>query len=270
VSKEVRERVDQLELPFNKHGLDPFGLSKDSLATFYTFLGRMYRGYFKVRTVGIEHVPVRGRALLIGNHSGSLPADGGMVLASIFFEMNPPRHMHGMVEKFAQYWPFVSTFFMRVGQMPGLPENAIRFLEDDRMLMVFPEGARGTGKLYKDRYQLVRFGTGFMRIALQTGTPIVPFAFVGGEEAFPAVYHSKFLARLIGAPYWPVPPYIIPIPRPYPCELLYGEPMVFEGSGGEADEVVIDYVNEVKARINGLIELGREANAARLAGENAA
>lgn len=257
VSDDVRDRLDRLELPFNQYGLDPYGVSRDHLGLFYTWLGQMYRNYFRVQPFGIEHVPESGRFLVIGNHSGSLPVDGGMVLASLFFEREPPLFVHGMVEKFAQHWPFVSQMFNRIGQFPGLPEHAIRLLEDDRALMVFPEGARGTGKLYKDRYKLVRFGTGFMRIALQTKSPILPFAFIGGEEALPAVYHSKTLAKVFRAPYWPVPPYLIPWPIPVQCQIHYGEPMVFEGTGSESDEVIEGYVEQLKARIAELINQGR-------------
>jgi len=261
---EARERVDRLEIPFNSCGLDPFGISKEHLAVFYSSLGALYRHYFHVRTFGIEHVPKQGRAMLIGNHSGGLPVDGGMLLASLFWELDPPRHAHGMVEYFAQRWPFVSSWFSRVGQLPGLPEHALRFLEADRMLVVFPEGARGTGKLYKDRYKLVRFGTGFLRIALQTNTPIVPFAFLGGEEALRTVYHAPGIAKVLGAPYVPIPPWLVPMPLPFPCEIHYSEPIVFEGTGNERDEVIEDLVARVRARIEGMIEAGREQRRSRV------
>lgn len=253
---EVEERVGRIEIPFNQYGYDPYGVSQRHLVWFYSMLAAFYRHYFRVRTVGIENVPARGSAMLIGNHSGSLPVDGGMVLASLLLEHDPPRHAHGMVEKFAESWPFVSEWFNRIGQFTGLPDHAVRLLEEGRMLMVFPEGARGTGKLYKDRYKLVRFGTGFMRLALQTGTPIVPFAFIGGEEALPAMFHARFLARLVGAPYWPVPPHILPVPLPVPCELYYGQPLKFEGDGTEPDEVIEEYVGHVKLRIRELIADG--------------
>jgi 1-acyl-sn-glycerol-3-phosphate acyltransferase len=257
VDDEVRARLERVEIPFNRYGLDEFGLSKEHLGWLYTLLGRLYHQYFRVRTSGIEHVPAHGRFMVIGNHSGGLPVDGGMVLASCFFEMEPPRIVHGMVEKFAQYLPFLSQLFSRWGQLPGLPEHALRLLEADRPLMVFPEGARGTGKLYRDRYKLVRFGTGFVRIAMQTRTPIVPFAFIGGEEALPVVYHSKVLAKVFRAPYFPVTPYGLPVPLPFPCQLYYSEPMLFEGTGTESDEEVEQHVEKVRARVAELIEQGR-------------
>ncbi|HFE46693.1 MAG TPA: acyltransferase family protein [Nannocystis exedens] len=266
ISRDVAERLGRLNLPFDTYGMDPFGISKKHLGIFFSLLEVFYKHYFRVRCFGIENVPHTGRAMVVSNHSGGVPTDGGMLLASLFFEANPPRLAHGMVEKFAQTWPFVSHWFSRVGQLPGLPEHAIRLLRDDRILMVFPEGARGTGKLYKDRYQLVRFGTGFMRIALQTKSPIIPTAFIGGEEALPSIYHANTLAKLVGAPYWPVPPYLLPVPLPLPCEIHYGEPLVFEGTGNEADHVIEGYVEQVKHAIKRQIKYGCALHGQRRAG----
>ena len=127
-----------------------------------------------------------------------------------------------------------------------------------------PEGVRGTGKLYKDRYKLERFGTGFMRLALRTNTPIVPHAFIGGEEAMPTIYHAKTLAKIIGAPYVPIPVHLIPIPLPVPCDLHFGEPMTFDGDGTESDEVIEGYVAQVKVRIAELIEVGLRGRGRKL------
>lgn len=255
-SRDVRDRLERLELPFNQYGMDPFGISKKHLGVFYSMLEVFYKNYFRVKCFGIDNVPERGGAMLVGNHSGGLPVDGGMVLASLFFARDLPRHATGMVEKFAGNWPFVSEWFSRVGQLPGLPEHALRLLQDGRLLMIFPEGARGTGKLFKDRYRLVQFGTGFMRIALQTGAPIVPFAFIGGEEALPTIYHAKTLAKIVGAPYWPVPPYLVPFPLPLGCEIHYGKPMHFPGTGREPDEVIEGYVEQVKSVVELLVLRG--------------
>lgn len=252
----IMERVKRLELPFNDYGLDPFGVSQKHLATFFTMLDWFYSRYLGVTTHGIDHIPERGRVMLVGNHSGGVALDGGMVLASLMLEMQTPRLGHGMAEKFLNTTPFASQWLNRVGQFTGLPEHALRLLEADRVLMVFPEGARGTAKLYKERLSLVRFGTGFIRLALQTGTPIVPFAFIGGGEAIPTIRNLYTLGKLVGAPYVPVTPYFLPLPRPVPCELYYSEPMVFEGTGNEDDETIEVYVEQVRARIASLIELG--------------
>lgn len=265
-SRDVRDRLERLELPFNQYGMDPFGISKKHLGVFYSMLEVFFKNYFRVRCFGMDNIPATGPGMLVGNHSGGLPVDGGMVLASLFFGREAPRHVTGMVEKFAGNWPFVSEWFSRVGQLPGLPEHAVRLLQDGRLLMVFPEGARGTGKLFKDRYRLVQFGTGFMRIALQTGAPIIPFAFIGGEEALPTVYHARTLARLVGAPYWPVPPYLIPFPLPLGCEIHFGRPMHFAGTGREPDEVIEGYVEQVKRVVEVLVLRGCALHRERAAG----
>ena len=153
--------------------------------------------------------------------------------------------------------PFASLLTSRTGQLTGLPEHAIRLLEDDRLLMVFPEGAKGTAKLYKDRYSLVRFGTGFVRLAMRTRTPIVPFAFLGGGAAFPTISNAVSLGRLVGAPYVPITAYLLPVPLPVRLEVEYGEPMVFEGTGAEADTVIEGYVEQVRSKIGEMIEAGR-------------
>lgn len=260
VDPEVRDRVQRLQLPFNRYGLDPYGISKDHLEVFFSLLGWFYKRYFRVQVSGIEHVPPQGRAMLVGNHSGGIAIDGAMVLCSTLLEMEPPRLALGMAEKFLATWPVASPWLSRVGQITGLPEHAARMLEDDRILMVFPEGARGTAKLYKHRYSLVRFGTGFVRLALQTNTPIIPVAFIGAGAALPTVANVQSLGRLVGAPYVPITRYLLPIPRPVRCRIHYGEPFHFEGDGDEDDEVIAGYVDQVKDRIADLIVEGREAN----------
>jgi 1-acyl-sn-glycerol-3-phosphate acyltransferase len=130
------------------------------------------------------------------------------------------------------------------------------------LVLVFPEGARGTEKLYSQRHSLVDFGTGFMRLALQTNTPIVPFAFLGGGEAIPTVFNAYKIARLVGMPYIPVTPWLVPLPLPTRLDLVIDEPMRFSGDGTEEDDVIEGYVAEVKGKIAQLIDRGR-----RLRGE---
>lgn len=256
IDQDVLERVEKLELPFNSLGIDPYGVSRWYLRRGMTALGFMYRHYFNVRCQGVENVPARGRAMLVGNHSGGIAIDGAMVIASMFLEMNPPRLAQGMVEKFINKFPFASLWSSRTGQFTGLPEHALRFLEEDRLLMVFPEGARGTAKLYNERHALVHFGTGFMRLALKTRSPIIPFAFIGGGEAVPTISNAYTLGRLLGVPYVPVTPYLVAFPLPVQLEIEYGAPMYFEGNGDEDDEVIEGYVSQVQQRIREMIDRG--------------
>ncbi|AKT42658.1 lysophospholipid acyltransferase family protein [Chondromyces crocatus] len=253
----IAARVDRIELPFNRFGVDPYGVAKEHVARFMTLLHHLYHHYFTVGLVGTEHVPPRGRGMLVGNHSGGVAVDGAMVIASCFFDKDPPRLAQGMAEKFIARFPFASLWSSRTGQFTGLPEQAAHLLEDERLLMVFPEGSRGTAKLYSERNSLVQFGTGFMRLALKTQSPIIPFGFVGGGEAVPTIANAYRLGRLLGVPYIPVTPWLAPIPLPVRVELTYGEPMIFSGTGTEEDEVIQGYVDQVKQKIADLMEEGQ-------------
>jgi 1-acyl-sn-glycerol-3-phosphate acyltransferase len=257
VDSEVRERLERLEIPFNEYGVDRYGISKDYLGPSFTALKFFFKHYFSVESHGIENVPRHGRVMLVGNHSGGFAIDGAMTHASQFFEMDPPRLAQGMAEKFLNKVPFASQMTNRCGHLTGLPEHAERLLADERMLMVFPEGSRGTAKLYKERYSLVGFGTGFVRLAMKMKTPIVPFAFLGGGEAVPTISNAVSIGKLLGVPYIPVTPWLLAIPIPAKLEVYYSKPMFFEGTGSEEDEVVFGHVESVKARIAQLIDVGR-------------
>jgi 1-acyl-sn-glycerol-3-phosphate acyltransferase len=251
IGAEVRDRIRRLEIPFNADGVDPYGTRRQTLARFYRVLGWFYRRYFSV------HVPSTGRAMLVGNHSGGVALDGAMVVAACFFDLEPPRLAQGMAEKFLGRAPFTSRWSNQLGHHTGLPEHAVRLLNDDRLLLVFPEGARGTAKLFGERYSLVRFGTGFLRLALETRAPIVPFAFVGGGEAIPTVANSYALGQIFGVPYVPITPYLLPLPLPVRVAVEFGEPLVFDGTGHEDDTVIDGHVDCVRDRIAVLIERGR-------------
>jgi 1-acyl-sn-glycerol-3-phosphate acyltransferase len=254
IDQQVREAVDRLDLPFNALGVDPYGVSKKHLRMGLRVLTVVYRYYFSVRTSGIENIPPRGRAMLVGNHAGGIPIDAAMVITSCLLEMSPPRLAQGMAEKFLYRFPFLGEWAGRTGQFPGLPENAERLLDDERLLLVFPEGARGTAKLFGQRHSLVDFGSGFLRLALKTRTPIVPFVVLGAGEAFPTIANAYTLGRALGVPYIPIPACGLPIALPAKVEIKYGAPLLFEGTGNENDEVVHGHVGNVKDVIARMLE----------------
>jgi 1-acyl-sn-glycerol-3-phosphate acyltransferase len=264
IDDDVRSRAARLEIPFNAHGYDRYGTSRSHLEFFFSVLAPLYRSYFKVQATGIGHIPARGRAMLIGNHSGGYAIDGLMTVAACFFELEPPRLAQGMAEKFLSALPVSALWSQKLGHLPGLPENAERLLRDERLLMVFPEGARGTAKLYKERWSLVDFGTGFMRLALKTQTPIIPFAFVGGGDVLPTVTNLYKVGRLLGVPYIPVTPWGLALPAPRPCSVHFGAPMQFEGSGTEDDETIERLVARVKDTVAGLLAEARPAHERRV------
>ena len=256
IDKEVSEAVDRLELPFNSIGVDPYGITKKDLRLWGTFTAAFYRWYFSVSTRGIQNVPKRGRALLVGNHSGGIAIDAAMVVMSCLLELDPPRLAQGMAEKFINRVPFMNAWASRTGHLTGLPEHAERLLQDDRLVLVFPEGARGTAKLFRERNSLVEFGSGFVRLSLKTKSPIVPVAVLGGGEAFPTIANAYSLGRALGAPYLPIVAYGLPVPLPAKIEIEYGSPIHFEGTGNEEDSTIRGYVERVKEVIASMIDAG--------------
>jgi 1-acyl-sn-glycerol-3-phosphate acyltransferase len=184
---------------------------------------------------------------------------------ALFMDGEPPRVARAMVERWVPTVPFVSSLFTRIGAMVGDPNNCRELLEHDQSVLVFPEGVRGSGKLFKDRYQLQRFGTGFMRLALETKTPIVPVAVIGTEETYPSVYNFEALAKAIGAPYFPVTPFfpllgpLGLIPLPSKVTVRFGEPLFFEGDGNEEEDKIREKVQRVKESLQSEINEGLRA-----------
>lgn len=268
IDPEVAARIEALDLEFNEFGIDPYGIDKRDLIRFVSAFAWIYRYYFKVDVYGIGNVPSRGRAVLVGNHSGGVAIDGAMVVGSMLLDADPPRMAHAMLDKFIHKFPGASQFMSRTGQFTGNPDQAKRLLRNERLVLAFPEGARGTAKLAKEADCLVEFGTGFMRLALETKSPVVPFGFVGGGEALPTIANLKRLGRLLGVPYVPVTKWIFLVPKPTRFQLLYGKPMHFEGTGHEHDEAVGAMVDQVKERIADLIRQGRALREKRISEED--
>lgn len=239
----------------NEYGVDPFGFSLDfALSAIAPFVW-LYKNYFRTEVFGIEKVPA-GRVLLISNHSGQLPLDGAMIGVAMLTEANPPRAVRSMVEKWMPTLPYVSTFMARVGQVVGTPENCRRLLTAGEAIVVFPEGARGVNKLWPQRYQLQEFGLGFMRLALETNTPIVPVAVIGGEEQAPAILDFKPLAKLLGFPAFPITPTLLPLPLPTKYRIYFGDPLTFTGRADDEDAELDKKVRVVKSAIQSMINQG--------------
>ncbi len=255
---DIAGRTQALVVHGNEFGFDPFGMSRESIKSAATFVRWMYRHYFRAVAFGIENVPPTGRLILVANHSGQLPFDGMVIGAACFLEMEKPRLVRAMVEFFVPSVPFASYLFSRWGQITGTPENCRRLLSHDEAVLVFPEGARGISKPFSKRYQLAEFGKGFMRLALETGSPIVPVAVIGAEEQAPAI-NVRPLARLLKLPSLPIvpyPPFVAPLPLPVKYRLYFGEPMHFTGDADDDDEVLDEQVKQVRNRIQSMIQVG--------------
>jgi len=251
-----RAKLKALPTRQNEYGYDPFGFHREDAKVAALVAHFFYHLYFRSEAHDVDRVP-GGRVLLVSNHSGQLPFDAIGIAGALLFEHDPPRIIRAMVEKYVQTLPFLSYLFSRWGQITGTPENCKRLLEDDEAILVFPEGVKGIAKPFTQRYQLQEFGLGFMRLALETRTPIVPVAVIGAEEQIPAV-NLKPLARLMGAPAIPLnlaPPFL-PIPYPVKYRIYFGEPLWFDGDPDDEDEVLEEKVKRVKAEINSMIRIG--------------
>jgi 1-acyl-sn-glycerol-3-phosphate acyltransferase len=260
VDPEVEAAFDQIPNNLNDLGFDPWGFHPESAKRYYSVGKYLYR-YFRPTVYGIENIPA-GRVLIVPNHSGQLPYDGMVLAVACLLKANPPRVVRPMAERWVPTIPWISKALSRAGAVLGDPINCRNLLEEDNAILVFPEGARGLGTTWWNRYKLTRFGRGFIRLALQTGTPIVPVAVVGAEESISSVYNIEWLADLLGTPYVPVPPLLpllgplayMPLPTRY--HLHFGEPMVFDGPFDDEDDIIEGKALEVKAAVQRLIDEG--------------
>jgi 1-acyl-sn-glycerol-3-phosphate acyltransferase len=257
----TRERLAKLAPRANEYGVDPYGLDVDAMLAIAAPALWLYRKYFRVQVFGIENIPSTGRAFLVSNHSGQLPFDGLMIGLACLIELDPPRYVRALVERWVPTLPFVSSLYTRIGQVVGTPENCRRLLSAEEMILVFPEGVRGLNKPFSKRYQLQSFGSGFMRLALEANAPIVPVAVVGAEEQAPALANLETLARLLAVPSLPITPTIVPLPLPTRYRIHFGAPLRFTGSPDDEDAVVGQKVDQVKQAIRSLLDEGRKQRA---------
>jgi len=262
LSADIADRLRKVPTRVNEFGFDDYGMQLDAVRRSVLPAALLYRYYFRTETFGIERLPL-GRVLLISNHAGQLPFDAMMLGVATLLEANPPRIARGMGEYWIPQLPFVNWLASRAGQLVGTPENCVQLLEAGECVMVFPEGVRGMSKTWDQRYLLQRFGTGFMRLALETKTPIVPVGIVGSEEQQPGLANLRGLARVLGMPAFPITPtfpWLGPLglfPLPVRYRIHFGEPLRFEGDAGDEDALIEARVEQVRSAIAALLEHGR-------------
>lgn len=241
------------------YSVDDFGFDPQFTESFLTVFHALYRDYWRVEATGVDNVPATGRALLVANHAGVLPWDGAMIKTAVFAENPHPRHVRALVASQFMGMPVMSWFLRRTGQAVGHPDDTRRLLERDELVLVFPEGTRGTGKSFKDRYRLKRFGRGgFVATAIRARAPIIPVSVVGSEEIYPMVADLGPVARFFGLPYFPVTPFwpwlgplgMIPLPSKWriqfhPAVHVEEEPV----KSAEDQHVVMGLADEVRDTI---------------------
>lgn len=245
--------------------VDEFGMDHSVLEAVRPLFEFLYYDYWRIEAKGIENIPKSGRCMLVGNHSGMLPYDGAMITVACLNEHRAKRHLRFLIEDFVYHFPFLGTFMSRIGAVRACPENATWLLKKGQAVLVFPEGVKGLGKLYEERYQLKRFGRGgFIKIAIKTQTPIIPVAVIGAEEIHPIIWKSSLLAKAMNVPYLPVTPtfpWLGPLgllPLPTKWTIQFGKPIpfnTFKPVDAENGLLVQSLTEKVEHRIQRMIDL---------------
>lgn len=254
--------MDKFPAKVGSYGFDAWGFNKRDIKTFLGIGKVLHDEYFRVEAHGLENIPKDGRVLIIGNHSGQIPIDGFLLGYSLLTNPHAPRACKAMMERFVPTVPFISSYFANIGGVVGNQTNCKRMLEAEEAIVVFPEGSRGISKPFKKRYQLEKFGTGFMNLAVNTQSPVVPVGIVGCEESIISFGNPKKLAKALGLPSAPL---VLPAILPTKVYINIGEPMYF--SPGMGHEVMLErYVDDVKIQVNDLIQKGLKQRKGKLFG----
>ena len=264
----VRRRLE------GDYAVDEFGFDAELTDTvLIPALRPLYQRWFRVETIGMHHVPATGGALVVANHSGTLPLDSLMTAVALHDDHPAGRHLRMLGADLMFRLPVLGTLARKQGSTLACSADAERLMSSGEVVGVWPEGFKGIGKPFRDRYKLQRFGRGgFVSAALRTGVPIIPCSIVGAEEIYPKLGDIRPLARLLGAPYFPVTPTfphlgplgMIPLPSKWYIE--FGEPITTEGLGAaEADDpmLVFNLTDQVRETIQHTLYrlLGQRRNA---------
>ncbi len=244
--------------------VDEFGLDPIYERSLFPALDFLHRSWFRTEVDGAEHVPAEGRAILVCNHSGVMPTDGLMLRTALRLAHPTTREVRWLTEDFITHLPFVGAFMTRMGAVRACQENATRLLKSEQLIAVFPEGVKGIGKLFRDRYKLQRFGRGgFVRLALRMRAPVVPCAIVGAEESSPMLARLEGFSRTLGLPYVPITPtfpLLGPVgllPAPTKWRIRFGPPVELGGEGEDAadDLVLVGRASErVRATVQAMLD----------------
>ncbi len=245
------------------YDVDEFGFDQElTEGVVHPMLRLLQRNWFRTEIFGAKHVPADGGGLIVGNHSGTVAMDAIMLALACHDESEGNRHMRLLGADFVFKMPVLSEMARKAGVTLACNPDAERLLSSGELVGVFPEGFKGVGKPFRDRYKLQRFGRGgFVSAALRTGVPIIPAAIVGAEEIYPLIGNIKPLARVLGAPYFPVTPTfpwlgalgLIPLPSKWLIE--FGEPIPTDGMRDQADDpmVVFNLADQVRETIQAML-----------------
>lgn len=253
VTPEIEALVERIPKRTGSFGYDAWGYDESKVKAGVGVMKLLYEHYFRVTATGLENIPPQDRVLIIGNHSGQLPMDGLLAGYALLTNPHGPRAARAMIERFFPTVPFLGNLLNGLGAVIGDPLNCAKMLEAEETIIVFPEGVRGSGKPYSKRYQLQRFGSGFVHLAMAHRTPIIPVGIVGCEETMPSLGNIAPLAKLLGIPYAPLVPALLPLPAR--VSLNFGAPIHFDAEASGETEIKAR-VEQVKDAIRDLIDRG--------------
>jgi 1-acyl-sn-glycerol-3-phosphate acyltransferase len=244
--------------------VDEFGYDPKFTRTILPFFEFLYTMWWRVEASGVEHVPDEGPALLVANHSGVLPWDGVMINLAVRHEHPARRECRMLALDMFALLPFLAPLLAQSGAVRANQENGERLLRKGELVGVFPEGVKGVGKPFKERYRLARFGRGgFVRLALRTGAPIVPCAVVGAEEIHPKIASMDWAGRPLGLPYLPITPTfpllgplgVVPLPSKWSIDFADPIPMDAYGPEGAEDPILVNRLSEqVRSTVQHMVD----------------
>lgn len=220
--RQERARIDRLKEARRHAGYDPFGMHPDWVGMANALLDPLYRYYFRVQAHGAEHLPTRGPAILIANHSGTLPFDALMLCVDVARRSEPPRLLRPVTDRFVARLPWAATIMARCGAIGGALSDVRYLLEHGELCLIFPEGLSAIGKPRTARYRLQPFHAGFAELALRHRVPVVPVAIIGPEEQWPVLAQLP-MVHPYGLPYVPI--VATPLPLPVRYHVHYGAPL---------------------------------------------
>lgn len=267
--EDYSKKLHSLRMSFRSVELDEYGFDAVLASRLQPVFNFLFNKYFRVDVVGIENIPDEGRAMLVGNHSGTVPYDGLMLAQAVAARHPRRRQVRTLAEDFISHFPFLGVALNRLGHVRASQENAERMLRQDRLVAVFPEGLHGIGKTFDKRYQLQRFGRGgFVKLALRTGTPLIPVSIIGAEETHPLLGRWTWLVKHLGVPFLPITP-TFPwlglagaIPLPTKWTITIGKPIDLSRYKPEAadDRLLVNRITEnVRTHIQSMVTEGLAA-----------
>lgn len=251
-----------------ENDVDEYGFNLASYKGVETFIRFLYERWFEVQIAGLENIPAQGSAVLFGNHSGVLPIDGCLLYDGIVNYHQDPRRVRFLVTEFLLGKSIIGDGLRGFGCIPPDYEIAKKLLSKEELVFFYPEAEKGTGKLFKDRYKLAEFHSGFVRAAIETGSPLLPIVTIGGDEIYPLLANIKPLAKLLNFPYFPLTPFFPWLPFPFNLVPLPIQIMIcvwrpfkltYSPEAAEDENLITEIANnihkDIQAKVNDLLEI---------------